>query len=124
MGPHAPIFRSAIAALILSVSLTAPVVRRAQAEDTATDPAPDPGSEVPRYHLDPVVVTADRFPIRLLSTAGIERRAVSGEPDHTQRANCSQQRAGDGAEDPFGGGETWTLSIVRLNRRTLCGTNS
>src|SRR2546425_6693035 len=80
MGPLASIFRSAIAALVLSASLTAPAAGIARAGDAASEPAPpavdpgvpidpagapDPGSEIPRYRLEPIVVTPDRLPIRL-----------------------------------------------------------
>ncbi|HMI30383.1 MAG TPA: TonB-dependent receptor [Candidatus Limnocylindrales bacterium] len=72
MGPLAPIFRrvSAVALLTLA-SLTLAPAGFALAAGSDEDAPPAPGSpadvspEHPRYRLDPVVVTADRFPIRL-----------------------------------------------------------
>ena len=62
MGPLASISRRAFSAVLCLAALTATLPAPARAEEP--EPA-DASPEHPRYRLEPVVVTPDRFPIRL-----------------------------------------------------------
>jgi len=69
MGPLASIFRP-VFAVLLFISLTFSITGVALPDDEEGSPAPsappaEPAPERPRYRLEPIVVTPDRFPIRL-----------------------------------------------------------
>lgn len=68
MGPLASIFRHAFAGLLffsLTFSLTGVALPEDEVSPAPSAPPAEPAPERPRYRLEPVVVTADRFPIRL-----------------------------------------------------------
>ena len=68
MGPHASIFRHAFAGLLffsLTFSITGVALPEDEVSPAPSAPPAEPAPERPRYRLEPVVVTADRFPIRL-----------------------------------------------------------
>jgi len=69
MGPLASFLRRFTFVTLFAILIFTPTMSRAGTDDPPPDPsapAPEPASpEHPRYRLEPVVVTADRFPIRL-----------------------------------------------------------
>ncbi|HYQ89242.1 MAG TPA: TonB-dependent receptor [Candidatus Binatia bacterium] len=68
MGPLASFLRRLAVTTLLILAVLSPAPARAGTDDPADPaaPAPEPPSpDHPRYRLEPVVVTPDRFPIRL-----------------------------------------------------------